>query len=158
MAAGTITLYDRFAKYLGDGTIDIDLAGSTLTGALFLSTSNCNTASNNIYGDLTNEVATAYGYTQGGIALTSIVWTQATAKCKFSSASPQWTASGGSIVARFFVIYCNATLNGIVKPLVGRCLLSDGPPADVTATAGQPFIVTPDATLGWATLGPGTLT
>lgn len=157
MAAGTLTLYDRFAKYLGDGTIDVDLAGSNLTGALFLSTSNANTGTLNIYGDLTNEVATAFGYTQGGALLTSVVWTQTLAKTKFSSASVQWTASGGSIVARFFVIYCNATLNGIVKPLVGRCLL-DSTPADVTALAGQPFVVTPDSTLGWFTSGPGTLT
>ena len=157
MAVGTLTLYDRFSKYKGDGTIDLDLAGSNLTGALFLSTSNANTGTLNIYGDLTNEVATAFGYTQGGQLLTSVTWVQTLAKTKFSSASPQWTASGGSIVARFFVIYCNATLNGVVKPLVGRCLL-DTTPADVTAFAGQPFIVTPDSTLGFFTSGPGTLT
>ncbi len=156
-AAGPIILYDRAAKYLADGTIDLDLAGSTITAALMLSTSNFATSTLVVYGDLTNEVASAFGYTQGGQALTSIVITQTGAKLKFTSAAPQWLASGGSIVARACVLYCNATLNSIVKPLIGHCLL-DSTPADITATAGQPFIVSPDATLGWFTTGPGTLT
>jgi len=156
MAAGTLTLYNRFSLYLGNGTADLDLAGSTITAALMLSTSNFATATLVVYADLTNEVATAFGYTQGGVALTSVTYTQSTAKAVLDSASAQWTASGGSITARAVVLYCNATLNGVVKPLIGYALL-DATPADVTATAGQPFIVTPDATLKWITVGPGTL-
>lgn len=149
MAAGTLTLYNKATLYIGDGTYDLDAAGSTITAALFLSTSNFATATNLIYGNLTNEVATAFGYTQGGAALTSVTYTLVTATSTFTSASVQWTASGGSIVARAVVLYCNATLNGIVKPLIGYALLESIGPADVTATSGQPFIVTPHATNGW---------
>lgn len=155
MAAGTFTLQDGSALYCSDGTWDLDNAAMTLTGALFLSTSNVATTSNLRYGDLTNEVTTANGYTQGGVALTGVSFTRATRTGTFTSSSVQWTASGGSITARFFVIYANATLNGIVKPVIGYCLL-DSTPADVTATSGQPFIVTPNASTGWfqITLSP----
>jgi hypothetical protein len=142
VAAGKWKLYDFAKKYVGDGTHDMD-ATANWTCALFLSTSNCNTLSvgTGIYGDLTNEVATAFGYTVGGVALTGETWTRSGATTTFDANDASWTASGGSIVARFAVIYANATLNGIVKPLLCVCLL-DTTPADVTATTGNTFPVT----------------
>ncbi len=158
MAAGPVVLYNRFAKYLGDGTLDLDLAGTTLTAALVSSTSNFATATLNIYSELTNELTSANGYTAGGQALTAVTYTQSTAKAILTAAAPQWLASGAGITARAVVLYCNATLNSIVKPLVGYALLdTTAGGTDVTATAGQPFIVTWDATLGIVTVGPGTL-
>jgi len=50
-----------------------------------------------------------------------------------------WTASGGSITARYAVIY-NSTTGG----LIGYSLL-DNSPADVTATTGNTFTVSPNA-------------
>jgi hypothetical protein len=49
-----------------------------------------------------------------------------------------------SIVARFGVIYRNATVNTIVKPLLAVCLL-DTTPADVTATDGNTLTVVMNA-------------
>ena len=141
-AAGKFKLYDLAKKYIGDGTHDLDVT-TNMQIALFLSTSNCNTLSvgTGIYGDLTNEHANANGYLTGGQALTGEVWTNAAGVLSYDANDPVWTAAGGSIVARFAVIYANATLNGIVKPLLAVCLL-DTAPADVTATTGNTLTIT----------------
>lgn len=136
-AAGKWKFYENAKKYFGDGTLDFDLT-TNMQVALFLSTSNANTLSigTGVYADLTNEVATAFGYTIGGQVLTAETWTQSAGTATFDCADPVWTASGGSITARFAVIYVNATVNTIVKPLICVCLL-DTAPADVTATSGN---------------------
>jgi hypothetical protein len=142
MAAGKWKLYEKANLRLADGTFDMDNASLGLTMALFLSTSNCDTLSvgTGIYGDLTNEVATNFGYTQGGVALTGETWTNSASVSTFDCDNVVWTASGGSITARFAVIYCNATVNTIVKPLLCVSLL-DTTPADVTATTGNTLTI-----------------
>ena len=142
MAAGKWKLYEYAKEYLADGTFDMDNASLGLTMALFLSTSNANTLSvgTGVYGDLTNEHANANGYTTGGIALTTETWTHSGGTATFDCDNVVWTAAGGSIVARFAVIYCNATVNTIVKPLLAVCLL-DTTPADVTATDGNTLTI-----------------
>jgi hypothetical protein len=145
MAAGKWKLYEIAKKYLADGTFDLDDT-TNWKMALFLSTSNANTLSvgTGVYGDLTNEHSNANGYTTGGVALTGITWTNASGTITFDCTDPVWTASGGSIVARFAVVYKNATVNSIVKPLLCVCLL-DTTPADVTTTTGNTFTVTINA-------------
>jgi hypothetical protein len=145
MAAGKWKVYDFAKKYLADGTHDLDDTTNWKI-ALFLSTSNANTLSvgTGVYGDLTNEHANANGYTTGGLALTAETWTRSSSTITFDAADPVWTASGGSIVARFGVIYRNATVNTIVKPLLAVCLL-DTTPADVTATDGNTLTVVMNA-------------
>lgn len=142
MAAGKWKVYADAKKYLMDGTFDMDNASLGLTMALFLSTSNANTLTTgtDIYSELTNEHANANGYTTGGQALTGEVWTESGGTITFDCNDVVWTASGGSITARFAVIYCNATVNSIVKPLLCVCLL-DTTPADVTATTGNTLTV-----------------
>lgn len=146
-AAGKWKAYDFFKKYMGDGTLDLDDTTNWKV-ALFLSTSNANTLSvgTGVYGDLTNEHANANGYLTGGVALAGIVWTRSGGTLTFdvSDLAPAWTAAGGPITGRFLVIYKNATVNGIVKPLVCVCLV-DATPADVTATDGNPLNVTINA-------------
>lgn len=144
MAAGKWKLYEAAKKYLADGTFDLD-DNTNWKLALFLSTSNADTlgGTNDVYGDLTNEHSNANGYTTGGIAITP-TWTQASGTATFDSDNPVFTASGGSITARFAVIYKNATVNSIVKPLLCVCLL-DTTPADVTATNGNTLTITMDA-------------
>lgn len=145
MAAGKWKLYDLAKKYLADGTFDMD-ASSSWKMALFLSTSNADTlgGSNDVYGDLTNEHSNANGYTTGGVALTNPTWNNSSGTITFDIDDAQWTASGGSITARFAVIYWNGTLNSIVKPLLCVCLL-DTTPADVTATTGNTLTITINA-------------
>jgi len=142
MAAGKWKMYEAAKEYLADGTFDMDNASLGLQMALFLSTSNAETLSvgTGVYGDLTNEHANNNGYTTGGQALTTEVWTHSGGTTTFDCDNVIWTASGGSIVARFAVIYANATLNGTVKPLLCVSLL-DTTPANVTATDGNTLTI-----------------
>lgn len=144
-AAGKWKLFDFAKKYLADGTHDLD-DPTNWKIALFLSTSNTNTLSvgTGVYGDLTNEVANANGYLTGGNAMTSVTWTRSSSTITWDADDSVWTAAGGSITARFAVIYRNATVNTIVKPLLCVSLL-DTTPADVTATTGNTLSIVMNA-------------
>ena len=113
-----------------DGTFDID--SDTYKMALFLSTSNIGAASTTFAG-VSNEHAAANGYSAGGISVTLTLAGTTTVTVDISS-DPVWTASGGSIVARFAVIY---EVSGMV---LCYCTLDDTP-ADVTATSGNTLTV-----------------
>lgn len=130
MAAGAWLFTNTGRTSLLNGTFDID--SDTYKMALFLSTSNIGAASAT-YAGLTNEHANANGYTTGGIAVTLTLAGTTTVTVDIS-ADPTWTASGGSIVARFAVIY---EVSGNV---LCYCLL-DSTPADVTTTDGNTFTV-----------------
>lgn len=141
-AAGKFKLYEQAKLNLGKAIFD--LTSGTFNLALFQSTSNANTLSGSaILGDLTNQVAQANGYLTGGVALTTVTYTNTTGTETFTAANlaPAWTASGGNITARFGVIYKVGTFGGLVNPIICVCLL-DATPADVTATAGNPLNVT----------------
>ena len=127
--------YNTFPEYMADGTIDLDndtfkmqLHDSSYTFA----------ATHSVRADLTNELATANGYTAGGATMT-VTWTNSSGTVTFDSNDVSWTASGGSIVARRAVIY-DDTPSSPLDPLVCSSLL-DNAPADVTATNGNTFTV-----------------
>lgn len=155
MAAGKWKLYETAVEYLADGTHDLDDT-TNWKMALFLSAGNANTLSvgTSVYGDLTSEHANANGYTTGGVALTNFAWTHSGSVATLDCDNAVWTASGGSIVARYAVIYRNATVNSIVKPLLCVCLL-DTTPGDVTATDGNTLTIAINAS-GVFTLTAGT--
>jgi hypothetical protein len=134
MPAGDWTFTNAGRTSLLNGTFDID--SDTWRMALFQSTSNIG-ASSTTYAGLTNEVANANGYTIGGIAITLTLAGTTTVTVDIST-DPVWTASGGSITARFAVIY---ELSGNV---LCYCLL-DNTPADVTATSGNTLTVAANA-------------
>lgn len=124
MAAGNWTFTDASRKGLLDGSFDLDT--DTFYMALFLSTSNIGTASTT-YAGLTDEHANANGYTTGGQSMGTLDLTGTTTITVNDAADRVWTASGGSIVARFAVIYKSG------GNVLCYCLL-DSAPADVTAT------------------------
>jgi hypothetical protein len=133
-AAGTWTFTNGGRTKLLDGTFDID--SDTWKMALFLSTSDIG-ATETTYAGVTNEHANANGYTTGGAAISLNLAGTTTVTVDITT-DPVWTASGGSITARFAVIYevsgnvlCYATL--------------DSTPADVTATAGNTLTVAANA-------------
>ena len=138
MAADAWVVHDKIKEYIGDGSTDLDT--HTFNIILCLSTSNIATTSVDDYGSVTNEVATANGYTQGTKALTSVTWTESSGTITWDSANPVWTASGGSITARFAAIYNDSQAAPVADPIVCHSLL-DNAPADVTATDGNTLTV-----------------
>jgi hypothetical protein len=130
MAAGTWTLTNGGRTSLLNGTFDID--SDSWKCALLLSTSNIGAASTT-YAGLTNEHANANGYTTGGIAVALTLAGTTTVTVDITT-DPVWTASGGSIVARFAAIY---EVGGNVLAYA----LLDSSPADVTATTGNTLTV-----------------
>ena len=130
MAATTWTFPNSARTDLLNGTFDLDTDSFKM--ALFLSTSNIGAASTT-YAGVTNEHANANGYTTGGIAITLTLAGTTTVTVDIAT-DPVWTASGGSITARFAVIY---EVSGRV---MCYCTL-DATPADVTATNGNTLTV-----------------
>jgi hypothetical protein len=135
MPAGKWKLYDTAKLNIGDGTTDLN--SHTFKMALFTSASNANTLTNSTLASLTNQVANANGYTTGGNTLASVTWTQTGGVATFDAADSTWTASGGSITARFAVIYDDTSAS---DSLVCVCLL-DTTPADVTVTDGNTLTI-----------------
>jgi hypothetical protein len=135
VAAGNWTFTNASRTNMLNGTWDFDT--DSFKCALFLSTSNIG-ASSTTYAGVTNEHSNANGYTTGGIAVLFTLAGTTSVTASFTS-NPVWTASGGSITARFAVIY---EVGGNV---VCHCLL-DSTPADVTATSGNTLTIDSDGT------------
>lgn len=132
MAAGAWVMPNATRTKLLDGTIDIDTDLWKI--ALFLSTSNLD-ATKALKTDLTNEHATENGYTQDAKAI--VLALSGTTEIKVDIASdPVWTASEGSITAKWAVIYKDEDEQDILC----YCLL-DSEGANVTATDGNTLTV-----------------
>ena len=131
MAADAWVMHDKFKEYMGDGTVDLDADAFKM--ALFLSTSNIATTSIDGLATATNQHANANGYTTGGDAVASPTWVESAGTVTFDAANQVWTASGGSIIARFAGIYDDTVTTPEADPIMCHSLL-DNTPADVTAT------------------------
>jgi hypothetical protein len=130
MAAGAWTFTNAARTNLLNGSVPID--SGTFKMALFLSTSNLGAASTTFAG-VTNEHAANNGYSAGGIAV-DLTLAGTTTVTVDIAIDPVWTASGGSIVARFAAIY------EVGADVLCYCLLDDAP-ANVTATTGNTLTV-----------------
>ncbi|MFZ4706297.1 MAG: hypothetical protein ACOYMF_09860 [Bacteroidales bacterium] len=149
-AAGKWKLYEAAKLAIANGEIDFDAHSFRI--ALFLSTSNCNTLSGTTgLSNLTNQVASNYGYTQSTKAVTIATSQASDTVTVDETTNPVWTASGGSITARFAVIYDDTHAS---KQAVCVCLL-DTAPADVTATDTNTLTITQSAS-GLFTISGGT--
>lgn len=141
MAAGTFTLYNHVAERAGDGGFDFD---TNTFNICLLTSSYTPSLSHTTYSNISsNELPTANGYTAGGAALTGVTWSQTGGVAKFDSNDQVWTATGGSITARYAVVRQTGT-----DLLLGYFVL-DTTPDDVTATSGNTFTVGPNASNGW---------
>lgn len=122
MAAGAWVFTDEGRSKLAEGMF---LVADSYKIGLYLSTSDIGAASTTIAG-VSNEHAAANGYTAGGNAVT--LSKSGTTTVTFDATDPAvWTATGGSIVARFAVLY------EVAGNVLCYCLLDDAP-ADVTVT------------------------
>lgn len=132
MAAGAWTFTDAGRTKLLDGGFDLDT--DSFKCALFLNTSNLGAASTT-YALLSNEHANqgAPGYETAGKACTMALSGTTTVTVDETS-NPSWTATGGSIVAKFACIY---EVDGYV---LCYCLLDSGG-ADVTVTVGNTLTI-----------------
>jgi len=143
-AAGKWKLYEEAKLAIANGEIDFN--DDAFEIALYLSTSDCDTLTGTrTLASLTNQVATNYGYTQadgsaGGKVLT-VTAANSGGTITVDGDNPVWTASGGSITARFAVIIDGTTAS---NQAIAVCLL-DTAPADVEATDGNTFTITQDA-------------
>lgn len=133
MAADAWVIHNNFKEYMGDGTCDLDADSFRMT--LHDNSGGLNPVSNvatNGYATVTDELATANGYTQTGVVVAA-TWVLAGATVTFDTADGVWTASGGSIVARYAGVYDDTVTTPVADPIVCHSLL-DNTPADVTAT------------------------
>tara|TARA_R110002096_G_scaffold117444_1_gene254591 strand:+ start:79 stop:507 length:429 start_codon:yes stop_codon:yes gene_type:complete len=131
MAADAWVIHDRFKEYMGDNTIDMD--GDAWEVRLYTSASNIATTSIGDATTATNELSGS-GYTAQTVAGT---WNRVTSTVTFDSADAAYTASGGSITARFAAVIDTTTTPDEV---VCHSLL-DNTPADVTVTDGNTLTV-----------------
>lgn len=137
-AAGKWKWYESAKLAWANG--DIDFNSHSFKINLYLSTSNANTltaATITQLSDITNQVATAFGYTQNSKAVTITTANSSGTITVDETTNPVWTASGGSITARFAVIYDDTHASDMP---ICVCLL-DTAPADVTATDGNTFTI-----------------
>lgn len=113
MAVGAWTLFNKGELKFTQGLIDLDghsfklaLCGSTqaLSRAFVGSSTDCR------YSDLTNELATAGGYTSGGLALSGISLSQVSNVVTWLATDASWTLTG-SLVFKYGVIYDDTNAN-----------------------------------------------
>lgn len=136
MAASAWGFYNKFKEYMADGTIDLDTQNFHMV--LATSASNAETATLSTYASITNEVASANGYTQGGKTLAAVTWaTGASAsEMRFDSTATVWSATGSIANVKY----------AIVKNSAGKlCFYSKLSTGQFTITSGNTLTVTPSA-------------
>ena len=137
-APSALTFFQSFREYMADGTFDLNT--NPFKVSLHTSTYTPDAANHSVYANLTNELATANGYTSGGFSLANVVWTRTGATVKFDADDVNIAASGAGLTFRYAVVRAIGTLNGRVDPLVGYFLL-DSAPADVSIAAGNTGVI-----------------
>ena len=141
-AAGKWKLYEQAKLAIANGEVDFN--DDAFEIALYLSTSDCDTltGADRDLATITNQVATNFGYIQadgaaGGKVLT-VTAANSGGTITVDGDNPVWTASGGSITARFAVIIDGTHASDIA---IAVCKL-DAADADVTATTGNTLTIT----------------
>lgn len=139
MTANAWQVYDVFYDEVGNESHDLN-ATDVIKMALLLVgyTPNLQTDVSFSVIDASEHVQ-QYGYTTGGDTVAA-TWDAATNTLTFDVANNVWNASGGSILARYAVLY-NSSAPGSVNDLIAYCLM-DNTPADVEATDGNTLTVT----------------
>ncbi len=125
---GTLIVYDSYKREMQNKNVELD--ADTFIMGLTTSTYVPNRATHEALADITNEVA-GNGYARQ--TLTGVTQTEPVGGTwRFDSNDPVFTASGGSIVARFWFLFNDTA----TTPLDMLCFygLLDNTPADVTTT------------------------
>ena len=140
MSTGTFQLFDSALLKIHDGTINLatDDFYCALTTSAQTITKGTTPFDDAVYADLTDELPTANGYTAGGVLMTGIALTQTAGVFKLDCDDISWTAAGGSLTSKYFVIYSDTATN---KDLLGFGLLNSTG-ADVTVVSTEPLTIT----------------
>lgn len=140
MAAGPWTFYNSAKKRLLDGTFDMDT--NKFRMGLFTGASNASTLTLNSRTELTNEVASEFGYTTLGQELTGVTLGagESASEVRWDADEVVWTASGGSIADVMYAVIWQST--GVADALLCFCQLAT---AQFTTTTGNTLTVSPSA-------------
>jgi hypothetical protein len=147
MAAGNFILTDEYKRY--QFVSKLDLESDLIKFALFGTGHTPAVASNAVWADLSGEISHG-SYTSGGTAVSSPAVSEISAPSgdwKFSTSNWQLTfTSTNSPAIKWAWLYIDATVDSIVKPLIGYFELESG--SSVTVLAGNTLTLqTP--TNGW---------
>ena len=138
--AGRWKMYDAAKHLIDAGGLDL----SATTGwrvALFGVASNANSLGTlATFADLTDELPTANGYTQGGVGVTDQTLTMDAGVDTFDSADAAWVASGGDLSAAYAVYFRQGTYGAVTDPLLCVSVLNDGAVATAADTASVPGV------------------
>lgn len=132
---GTTNVFNSWPEYMAEAA---NTATDTFIMGLTTSSWTPSQSSHSLLSDVTNEVS-GNGYARQ--ALASVTSNRSGAVLTFDFADPVFTASGGSIVARYWFIF-DDTVAG--DPLVAYGLI-DQTPADVTTTTGNTLTINVNA-------------
>lgn len=133
----TFNIYNAWSKNLGDSA---NSSSDTFKLGLTTSSYTPSQANHATLSDITNEVSGS-GYARATLA--NVVFTRTSNVVKFSCDAVVFTASGGSITARYFFVY-DDTPTSPADPLVGYGLI-DTNNLDVVTTNGNTLTITPNA-------------
>ena len=125
--ASSIVLYNSWVKKLAEGA---NVSSDTFIVGLTSSSYTPNASTHDELADITNELSGS-GYSRQTLA--SVTFNLSGGTVTFDAADSVFTASGGTITARYFFIF-DDTVAG--DPLVAYGLL-DTTPADVAVTDGN---------------------
>lgn len=140
---GTANWYDKALKNLQNGALDIDT--DSLQVLLTTSTYTPDAANHEFVSSITNELSGS-GYARQ--TLSSVTLTEPSAGTwQLDSADPSFTASSGSLTARYWVLFSNAEATDAARELIAYGLI-DSTPGDVTATDGNSITINVHAN-GW---------
>jgi hypothetical protein len=128
---GTTNIFNSWVEYSNEGA---NLGSDSFAVGLASSSWTPSQSSHSLLSDVTNELS-GNGYSRQTLA--SVTSNRSGATLTFDFADPVFTASGGSLVARYWFLY-DDTLAG--DPLVAYGLI-DNAPADVTVTSGNTLTI-----------------
>lgn len=133
----TNTIYHGFHRDLFLGVHDLNATDAVLL-TLHTSTYTPNQDTHDLFSELTNELATANGYTNGGMALANEAVSLASGTTTFDADDLTINVVTANLVWRYAVLH-NTTPTTPLDPLMCY-ILGDDTPADVTTTPGNDLV------------------
>lgn len=147
MAQGTVTVFEEFTKYIGDGSHDLD---NDTFKCMLINNTTVPTAATATPDSADFTEVTGTGYTAGGESLT-ITWTEAGGTATFdSTVNPSWTQNGAGPTDIYYAIIYNTTHAGTNDAVAFVDMTADGGTTPISLQSG-------DITLTWGASGIFTL-